>query len=124
MSYVDKINFSVQACREQMPDPWLLADAIIAAVDNLVELAGQRHSATAAQSPAGSKAPARRKPRGTKRSGVKVKAKAKTKTKTGTKTQHRSGAAIQRKAPTRAKAVKQATLRSARAGAKKPKASA
>lgn len=42
MSYADKFNFSVQACREHLPDPWILADGIIAAVDTLAELARQK----------------------------------------------------------------------------------
>ena len=49
VSYADKMNFSIQACREQMPDIWMLAEGIEAALDQLEALAQSRGEALEAR---------------------------------------------------------------------------
>jgi hypothetical protein len=40
MSYLDQLDFGLQACPDVLPDLWSLADALPAALDELVEATG------------------------------------------------------------------------------------
>ncbi len=40
MSYLDSLDFGLQACPDVLPDVWSLADGLQAALDELVEATG------------------------------------------------------------------------------------
>lgn len=88
MSYVDKFDFSVQACRDHMPDPWQLSDAIIAAVDTLSEFAALKSGEKPATAKRVAAAVPASKPRakktGKRSASLKTKAKPAAKTRTTT----------------------------------------
>ena len=98
MSYVDRLDFCVQSCRDKIPDPWLLVEQIEAASAELLTLipeaegkAGGRKKTTSRKTPArktraqvkqgsaAKKAPAKKKAPVKKNAAVKKKAAAKKK---------------------------------------------